>query len=361
MAEALDRRLVKGVGGDRSRGLALVLAIVLVTPVHLVSLALAAGGLALVAFGGGWWHWLIAAFLLLIAWVTRPHVFGRADPDSQLIAPDTAPTLIALIAEVALVVGARPPTEVRIINDFNAYVASRGIRGRQLALGAPMWVALEPQARIALLGHELGHLAHGDVLSSEYVNSAYRTLGRWVDLLDPVGSEVFEHDTSIMVQVLMAPPRWLVLAYLRLLVMVNSTASRRQELYADISSAIAAGTDGAVAGLEVSLIHEGLDVVANRAAMDADRPHLGEAIASRAAGYDAPQRAAARRRAASDLRSVDATHPPTVDRLRLLESVESSPAVVVLDAARNTRIDSELTESLDHAFKQLGDAYRYVH
>lgn len=360
VAEALDKRLVDRVGSGRSTWLARVAAFVLVTPVHLASVVLTLGGIALVVLGAGWWQWLMAAFLLAIAWTTRPHLGGRAASGSVLLTSDRAPALTELVGDVVRRLGTRPPDEIRLDADFNAFVAPRGVRGRQLVLGAPLWAALGPQARVALLGHELGHLAHGDLLSLRYVGSAYRTLGRWVDLLDPLGAEMYRHSTPILVRAMMAPPRLLVVGYLHLLDAVNAASSRRQELYADLASALIAGTDGAVDCLESSLMHDAVDVIANRAAVDPTRPDLGEAIATRMESYDAGQRAGARRLARDDRRSIDASHPPTVDRLRLIESVERMPSSIVLDLDRSRLIDKELAPYLSRMFKKLGERYRYV-
>ena len=360
VAQAIDRRLVDRITRDKGTWLARAMAFALATPVHLVTVVLAAGGVALIVLGGGWWQWLMAAILLGVAWLTRPRLGGRPGEGSVLVEPARAPELTALVAEVAELLGTRPPAEIRIDADINAYVAPRGIRERQLVLGAPLWVASAPQGRVALLGHELGHLAHGDLLSLRYVGSAYGTLAHWVALLDPDTTEIFEYDTPVLVRALLAPPRWLVLGYLRLFDAVNSAAARRQELYADLASALVAGTDAAVEDLEVTLAPEIIDAAANRAAMDSRRPDLGDAISERMLTFDVDERAAARRRGAADRRSIDASHPPTVDRLLLLESVEWSEASIVLDEGRSEQIDKELSPALEQAFKQMADAYRYV-
>jgi Zn-dependent protease with chaperone function len=359
VAEALDKRLVDRVSAGRATWPARAAAYVLVTPVHLVSLALALAGVALVLRGGGWWQWLMAAFLLAVAWMTRP-LIGGADGDTVQVRPGDAPALTELVGEVAALLGTRPPVEIRIDSDVNAYVQPLRRGGARLVLGAPLWAAYPPQARVALLGHELGHLSHGDLLSIRYVASAHHTLLHWIDLLDPAGSEMFENDTPLLVHAVLAPPRWLVTGYLRLLMAVNAASSREQELFADLASAVAAGTEAAVDSLEIVLVADAIDAAANRAAVDPSRPDLGQAVAARIDAFDAAQRLAARRRGASDRRSVDASHPATVDRLRLVESVEPSPPAVVLDAERSRLIDEELAPSLDRAFKRLGDAYRFV-
>lgn len=341
------------------RGPAYAVGLLVATPVHLVSLALLALGGLLIVRGDGWWQWLMGALVLGVAWLVRPRLAGEIDPHSVLVTPASAPTLTALVAEIAERLGTTPPTQVRVDSQLNAYVAPVGLRGRQLVIGAPYWMALDPQARVALLGHEVGHLAHGDLISGRYGGAAHRTLVEWVRLLDPDGSATAAGDPSPVARMLMAPPRWLVLGYLRLLVVLNATAGRQMELHADLAAATMGGTAGAVSCLETSLLAEGIAVELNRASIDPARPHLGEAVAARVAGYGDAQRAAARRSAATDQRRTDDSHPPTADRLRLIESAEPSGAAVVLDAARNRRIDQELAPALDQAFKRLGEAYRH--
>lgn len=355
VADAIDRRLVDRAASGSRVSLGRAAGYALATPVHLVSLALVGGAVVVLVRGEGVWAWLLAAFLLLLAWVTRPRFSVRANPDTIKVDPARAPELVALVDEVCRLAGAKPPAEIRFDHDFNAYVAPLGLHQRHLVLGAPLWAALGPQERVALLGHEVGHLAHGDVLSSQYVGGAHDTLLAWVELLHP------EEWDSLVAHVVFAPPRWLVRGYLNLFVLANATSRRRQELYADLTGVLAAGTEAAVSDHEVSLLADAVDVVANRAAMDPARPDIAEAITARMAAYDANQRAAARRAGAEDRRRTDASHPPTVDRLRLVESVEPSAAAVVLTAERSERIDRELAPVLEQAFKRVGDLYRYVH
>lgn len=354
VAEAFDRRLVDRMAAGGHRGLARLAAVALATPVHLVSIAVLAAAVYVVVRGDNLWAWAVGAFLAAVAWVTRPRLLWAPDPDSIRV-DGSAPELVALVREVCELAGTRPPAQVRVDDAFNAYVGPIGIGQRQLVLGATLWAALGPQERVALLGHEIGHLAHGDLLSGQFVGGAYDTLRGWISLLRP---DTWE---TVLIHAAMAPPRWLLRGYLHLLVRVNATSSRSQELYADLFGAVAAGTDAAASLHEVTLLAESLDVVANRAAMDRDRPHIGVSIADRVASYDAAQRAGNRRAAAEDERRTDASHPPTVDRLRLVESVERSIPAIVVDAARSRRIDQQLQPALDQAFKRLGDAYRYVH
>lgn len=354
VAEAVDRRLVDRLANGRHLSLGGAACYALATPVHLVSLVVVGAATFVLVAGEGVWAWLVGAFLLLLAWITRPRIRIHAGADTILADTASAPELVALVGEVCRLAGARPPAEIRFDQDFNAYVAPLGLHRRQLVLGAPLWAALGPQERVALLGHEVGHLAHGDLLSGQYVGGAHDTLLAWVELLKPDSWD------TLVAHVGFAPPRWLVGGYLQLFELANATSRRRQELYADLTGVLAGGTAAAVALHEITMVTEALDVVANRAAMDPARPPLGEVVAARAASFDAVQRAAARHASAGDRRRTDASHPPTVDRLRLVESVEPLVAGIVLDPERNDRLDQELAPVLEKAFRRMGEEYRYV-
>ncbi|NED82958.1 M48 family metalloprotease, partial [Streptomyces sp. SID11233] len=60
-------------------------------------------------------------------------------------------------------VGTRGVDLIAIDGEVNASAMRYGVRGRMLlTLGLPLWESLGPEQRLALLGHELAHHAHGD-------------------------------------------------------------------------------------------------------------------------------------------------------------------------------------------------------
>jgi Zn-dependent protease with chaperone function len=295
---------------------------------------------------------------LLIAAVGRPR-FGRES--TPRVERAKTPALVTVIDEIAMALDTRPPDVIRVDATFNASASPAGLRSRVLTVGAPMWAALSPQSRVALLTHELGHFAHRDVLHGRYVWVAYQTLAAWEETFTPAyGLVSTRGHRPILATVLTWPLRMLIRSYLRVFSWVGAASKRRQELYADLAAVEVAGSAGTVDMLERMLLEDIAEVAANRAAVDPARPDLSAAISERMRTITDTERAWARTQGATERSSVDSTHPPTIDRIRLIESIPPSPPGLVLDDTRARAIDAELAPYLDRAFKELGDAYRYV-
>ncbi|SDD04783.1 M48 family metalloprotease [Nocardioides lianchengensis] len=358
VAAVLDRRTVDRLSTPSSRAVpppAAIIALALATVVHLSVLTLLAGGVGLVVAGDNLVQRLAGIVLLLpvLLLVRRPHRDGADE-----VTPEAAPVLTDLVAEVAGALGTRPPTYLGIDEDTNAYARRSGLRTRTLVLGAPLWVALGPQARIALLGHELGHFARRDVVHGRYVGTALATLQTWADASSP-GEERASNlgHTPIIATVALWPMRMASTGSLRVLGWVNSAASRRAELLADLESAVVAGTPATIEVLELMLAADVIDRAANRAAVDPRRPDLAVEIRARVTALDERDHAEALL-ASGERSGIDRTHPPTGERLRLQRSLPPSPGTIVLDAERVAAIDGELRPFLDAALRRRADWYR---
>lgn len=342
--------------------LANLAAVALATLVHAVTLAFAATGVLLLWPGTSVWHKVLGVLCLLLVWLLRPR-FHRAAKGAGLLDPTAAPETRRLVAEVAEVVGSPMPTRCRVDRRINASAALVGLRGRELTLGAPLWAALTGQERIALLGHELGHFANGDVLQGRYVGTADDTLDHWAHVLEVSASSRAARTRRAGPGLLLAawaiyPARLLVAGYQRALELAAAPSSRRQEHYADLASARAAGSRGAIGLLEVLLASPGIDVEANRAAVT--RADLGEAIRAYVASYDDARRAAVRRTGDVEESRIDSSHPPTMQRIRLIESLGAVAPVVVRTESEWAAIDAEWQDALTGALKRAADDYRYV-
>lgn len=337
-------------------------AVALATLVHAVTLAFAVTGVLLLLPGTTVWHKVLGALCLLLVWLLRPRLH-RAAKGSGLMDPVAAPHTRALVAEVARIVGSPLPTHCQVDRRINASAGSVGLRGRQLTIGAPLWSALTGPERVALLGHELGHFANGDVLQLRYVGTAHDTLDHWADVLALSGSSRAARTRRAGPGLLLAawliyPARLAVAGYQRLLELAAAPSSRRQEHYADLAAARAAGSQAAVGGLEVLLAIPAIDVEANRAAVT--RTDVGEAIRSHMARYDDARRAAARRSGDAEASRIDSSHPPTMQRIRLVESLGTVTPGVVRSEAEWAAIDAEWQAPMSAQLKRLGDDYRYV-
>jgi Zn-dependent protease with chaperone function len=307
---------------------------------------------------------LLGVLVLAIWWSVlprRPHL-----PDDARLVVGATPELDGLLATVAGAVGTSPPRTVAVTPWINAAVLD-GVRGagRTLLIGAPLWLALSPQARVALLAHELGHYSSGDTRRGRVTGAAFTSLRRWQELLDdPIGgrrSGGYDYNPrpeGSLVTVSMWGARgviWLVglipLLLSWALVHLTSRDSQRAEYRADRAAATTAGPD---ALREVLVVLQRLDALdsalqrashANRSTLDAARefrvdelpPATGPGHHHRPEPFD--------------------SHPPLPLRLDALTHVAAT-ASVVLDSGTAAAIDSELASAFVKVEPDVRDQYR---
>jgi heat shock protein HtpX len=349
-----ERLLARMSGVDAARtappfsGPRLLLAL-LALPVHLVTVGL----VALSAWGLVAGHGASVRFLgvlgLLVAITLRPRL-GRAPEHVASLRPADAPRLFDLLGRIAGSTGAPLPHQVVVSTQFNASASRAGLRRRVLEIGAPLWVASHGQERVALLGHELGHFAHGDLRSGLLPGAAWSTLVGWYEMACP---------EQVVASVALAPLRWAIAGYLFLIDRINATSSRRQEYLADLDAAQVGGSEGAIAMLDVLLVQDAAEAAMTRAAVRSDRPDMWEQLRSDVAERHGGR--LARRRTESAQRSrADSTHPKTTLRIDLLESRPRVPAGVVVDSGTWRLLDAELEAALVLAARRAGDEIRFV-
>lgn len=353
-ADRLAQRMVDGLVGPPGWFLKWrldrLLATLLALPVHLVTVALLLVGGWLLLDGDTWLLRILGVVCLLAGVVTRPRLFGRPQHVVRLERTE-APELFGLLGELATEVGTTSPDEVLVVPDYNAFASRVGVRRRALGIGAPLWVAADTQTRTFILGHELGHFAHGDLTETLMVGGALQTLGHWRDIATPGDESLFDLAT--------APIRGLLSGYALTVYFLAAPSHRRSELLADLAAARGVGTSAGIRAMEFTLAVDALEVAANRAAVHPDRPDMAEAL--RTAGRRSEEmRAGDRARGRAEHTRIDQSHPVTSERLRLLESRSATPAAVVVTEDRMHRLDVELEPHLEAALKRLGEAYRHV-
>jgi Zn-dependent protease with chaperone function len=327
--------------------------------------------LALLALGG----WLIAfhfpdvtillglvcvgvAVLMRPRWVRRPSTY-------DVLTREAAPTLFALVGRVADAVGTRAPDSVVVDAGFNASAGSYGLRRRRLlCLGLPLWGVLDPQERVALLGHELGHFVNGDPAQGLLTQPAFTTLGRLAGILAPEGLRGRTGLEAIALA-LVRPVFWVVsraayAAQLGLLVL-GMRDRQRAEYAADAVAVRVAGSAAAARLFE--------DLAAATSIRDAIRTvEVGvRSLRSDSSGVVGWREAAdrvrrvragwsARARQESIVAAADlfASHPPAGLRARMVASWPAEGSVVVLlGAAESAAIDRELAAAYRGAGRDI--------
>ncbi|SBT45260.1 M48 family metalloprotease [Micromonospora auratinigra] len=321
-----------------------------------VALLLLIGVLALAVAG----VWLVFAYpfpnlavplglaMVGLAVALRPR-FGRIPPDVDVLTADEAPELHALVAEVAAATGAPVPHVIGVDGDINAYATSVGLRRRRLlCLGLPLWGALDGQARVALLGHELGHFVNGDVRRGPLTQTALTTLGTAADLFRPdhdtrdAGGGIFVLVGEMLGRLLSGTLSRLLFAGHLVLVATALRNSQRAEYLADELAARVAGTAAATRLLDVLLNPESVALVVRKAARGGHGPATWRAGTAAALAGATDRLPLLRQLSVREDTSLFATHPPAGLRHRRLTAGGWRDPAVALTDARVERLDAEL-------------------
>nr|BFE72055.1 hypothetical protein GCM10020092_053560 [Actinoplanes digitatis] len=299
--------------------------------------------------------------LLGVAVALRPRL-GRVRDDLHLLDRDEAPELWALVDRVAVASGAPVPHLVGLDSSFGAYTTTVGLRRRRvLCLGAPLWSVLDPQERVALVGHELGHFVNGDLRRGPLTQVALSTLGRLAVLTRPADDSRWTGIIGMIAAAMQWLVQWLlyrlVLGLHLLVVWIGQRDAQRAEYLADEIAARAAGSAAAVRLLDALLLQDAIDTVICREARAkragaAWREAADVARANLATGVPAFRQLSRR-----DEVSLFASHPPTGLRARMLERRPRHAAAVTLTEQQAERIDNEIAGPVERVRRDLATAY----
>ena len=304
---------------------------------------------------------LVGAILLLAAFASRPR--RNVIPDDGRVSRDEAPALWGVFDRIADALGTRPPDVLIVDGGWNAAVGVAGLPRRRFAIvGLPLFAALSPEERVAVVGHEVGHWVNGDPARSGIVWYAIGVLVAWSTVLDP--EELAPSDEGIVgilaipLTLTMRALSWLLLYGASGLLLLVFRDQQRGEYYADRLAAQLAGRDAAIRALEtlgndkpytigvqgLGIASEGRDLISS----------LRAAIAA------TPPREHQRLRRAEKLEGsrLDSTHPPTAFRMEMLRAGEPHPPQLVLQATVSEALDAELAGLAPRIQANLADEAR---
>ena len=307
----------------------------------------------------GLWGWVgvVVGWVVVVAVLPRP----QQVTDAELLPAEEFPHTHRLVTSLADHLGARPPASIHVDLDFNAHVVSTGWLLRPaLVIGLPCWTYLTDDERIALLGHELGHLAARDTLRAVLVGQAHVVLERLATLITPLPADAYSElgrsgvddggwgGTATMnamgsglLRLLSLPAVALLLAFERL----AAADRQRREYRADLRAADIAGTAAVVRLLLTIMNTSGLHTVAGSAARRREDPFAAlEQVRTRPAPTTSEIVAARARAQATDLRW-DGSHPRDDLRIEVVEARPVTPDRATLEARRRlvAAADGELS------------------
>jgi len=180
----------------------------------------------------------------------------------------------------------------------------------------PLWEVLEPQERVALLVHELAHVADAGARHLVLVRWADQALARWLGALSPGYARLpgrpavgrLARTVRLVVAVLVLPLTVLARLTQKLLVAITVRDSHLSEYWADALSVELAGVEATVGALRRSAASSTYEWELLRAVVNGDPNPMGAAAATIRGLLD-PEHAAAVQR------ELAAVRPAIVDDL----------------------------------------------
>jgi heat shock protein HtpX len=219
-----------------------------------------------------------------------------------------------------------------------------------------LWATLEPQERVALLGHELGHFVNGDVRRGPLTMVAETTLGRVARLFATDGTRgggLLEYISSIITRVLGRIVSGTARTLQLMLVWISQRDSQRAEYLADEMAARAGGTDAAVGLANALVMTTAIDTVIRREARAGNGVPAWRDAARVARANLAADLPVLRRVSRQTEVSLYASHPPTGLRAEMLQRRPAQAAAVTLTEAEAAHIDDELAVHEKRALLEL--------
>lgn len=365
----LDRAAVKDL--ERQRGRTPVAApradfaraIAPALPVPLVVVGMAGSGLLLVATSSSSLLMIFGWLLLVLAIVSRPRA-GRPVESVGTAVPGTAPETFRLLENVCTHIGAPTVHELRITSLLETSTEVVGLRRRRvLNVGAPLWASMGPEARVALLTHQVAHLKHRELVVARWTRRSLVTLQEWWLVLggqrniEDVNPTSERNAQSWLLQVGLSPLRAIVMAYYRLVVTSVAPLCQRGERLADLDALEAGGRAGALGMLDGLMGAGSMEVALTRARLTRTDLETALRTSLSATGAEVLE---ARRRPLGPGSRVDECHPSTALRYQLLECEPSVGAAVHADASQWAVIDAELAPVTRVALKESAERMSYT-
>ncbi|MFB9992685.1 M48 family metalloprotease [Deinococcus oregonensis] len=299
---------------------------------------------------------LLALILLLFAVQARPrfpHLPG------QEVSAQQAPELHRLIQEVATVLEVTPPTRILVDGEVNAFFGWSGFPPQStLGLGLPLLYALPPQERVALIAHELAHQRNQDPTRGWVVRLALNVLAHTVNALSP--DRLMAATGDALQQLAQGAMRGLALGPLglyHLMLVLVGEEQQRAEFRADLLASEVAGHAATLSLLDHFHLTGLLESALHKQRHQPERAHAFLELGHLWSTLSEPERERSRAEVAAQRRQLDATHPPTTDRMVVVAAFPREPQVR-LDEAQARRLEDELTPFVRPLEQAAYEAYQ---
>lgn len=305
--------------------------------------------LALLLIIDGWPNAFAVVFgvvLLGMVWLLRP-TWARFPKDGLILTPKEAPTLFNLLNQMTTQLGAKPIEVVLVDEHFNAWFNHLGWhRTPAIGLGLPLWLSLSNQERVALIAHEIGHSINNDINRSFLIHSSINALATWIETIYPV--ELVQPELGLKgflllpFNLLLRGLCWLLLGWMKLMVLLAGRESQRAEYLADYKAAELAGSAATIGLLDRAHLDDSCHLAIQRAVLSPAKPHILQHMAAHVTTIPDHERERLRRVARLEGSLLDASHPPTAQRIEFLSTIAPQQATIQPELNTMTAITNEL-------------------
>jgi len=261
----------------------------------------------------------------------------------------TLPETFALLDAISAHLGAPKVSKVVLNSEFNAF-ATEVRQDTVVGIGAMLWLGMSPEQRLAVLGHELGHLANRDVRRMSLPHRALIVLEAWHDLVsrdhyvDEYTGTVERESHGLMADLFSGVLGGAVEALMLLILKLQFAEAQKAEYLADVSAVKVAGQGANSSAFDRFLRFEASE--AKRSGILPRKDETGFAFLNRlAATVDQLSEQEATRALTkhhAEKLSLDTTHPPTAYRQAFVNGLPEALVGVPLTFENWAAVDAEL-------------------
>ncbi|OPA76880.1 hypothetical protein BVG16_17165 [Paenibacillus selenitireducens] len=341
-----------GVDHQRNFTKANILAYFIATCVFVFNISLL--GLGIYWTFSGWQNHIAAGiagtiFLFFIIWIQWPRIH-KLDKDVIPLSPEKFPVFTKLVQDVSAYLGVSKVHGIYMNKSFNAYFTRVGLRRRKyFCFGLPLLKTLEPEEIIALIGHEVAHDAHNDLGRESYVHLAVHSLRQWYSIAQPARDKIWELSTfgylHYINYFIMKLFSWIPYSGLYILTHLMWNESQRSEFLADLRGSEVSGTEAYMNQQHKMYYAATFYNSLHRYALNREHMNISFFDFYQQELTTIPEREIERIRRVERMEGtrLDATHPPTAQRITLLEQSSFQYPKITLTPDDVAKLVQELT------------------
>ncbi|MEK7433613.1 MAG: M48 family metallopeptidase [Cyanobacteriota bacterium] len=285
---------------------------------------------------GGISNYLLSFVFLAIFWLSKPSL--RKIPKDDFLSKDNFPELYNLVNQVCNELKTTNVEGIILNEDFNASISEYGFsRKKVLRIGLPLWNVLNEEEKLDLLGHEISHCTNKDP-------SRRIVIGTAIDILIDTGHAIYpdkllsndiSSDTwgyipmelgkyvAIPINLLLRLISHILYFFARSLCQMIWVDSQRAEYLADLNATKIMGKKSAISGMEKSFLYEIIDFELSKLALknnkELENIDFFTILNDKVSNLPFHETERLKRLSKFENHRLDATHPPTIYRIKMLE------------------------------------------